>query len=296
MAIPESQLETWSHQGAVTTAKNTYASIKANLQSADASYAEKDTQPYLQGSYGNDTNIYGDSDVDVVFQLNSTFHRNLDRLPPDQVEAYRRAFSDASYHFSDFRQDVATHLQAKFGYQQVISGNKSLKLIGTSGRLAADIIVCCQYRDYQWFRGLHDQRYDEGIYFKTSDGHEIVNYPKRHLANCSAKHQSTGNCFKPTVRILKNMRSYMVDQKIIGSDLAPSYFIEGMLYNVPDDQYNGDFSSTFCNCVNWLVKTDRSKFVCPSGKHSLFGSSSVQWDDARCAQFLDALVNLWNRW
>ena len=34
MAIPEAQLETWSHQGSVTQSSSTYASIKNMLEEA----------------------------------------------------------------------------------------------------------------------------------------------------------------------------------------------------------------------------------------------------------------------
>jgi hypothetical protein len=296
MAIPESQLESWSHQGAVITSKNTYASIRANLESADAPYSDKQVQIYLQGSYGNDTNIRAGSDVDVVCELTSTFHRNLDRLPPDQIQAFHQAYSGATYHFSDFKQHVVAQLQAKYGTRQVIAGRKAVKVLSGSGRLGADVVVCCQYRDYHWFRSLSDQNYDKGIYFRTADGEEVVNYPRYHAENCTAKHQATNGRFKPIVRIVKNMRGHLLEKGAIGDDLAPSYFIEGLFYNVPDDQFSGDFGGSFRNCVNWLIKADRSRFVCPNRKHWLFGSSSVQWDDAKCSQFLDALINLWNKW
>ena len=77
MAIPESQLETWSHQGAITTAKATADSIKNALNSYINRPDGVEFEIYLQGSYKNDTNIRGDSDVDVVAQLNSTFYNNL---------------------------------------------------------------------------------------------------------------------------------------------------------------------------------------------------------------------------
>jgi hypothetical protein len=96
------------------------------------------------------------------------------------------------------------------------------------------------------------------------------------------------------VRILKNMRSRLIVDGVIARDVAPSYFIEGLLYNVPDGQFSNDFGETFCNCINWLLKADRSRFVCPNRKHWLFGNSSVQWDDGKCARFLNALVGLWN--
>jgi hypothetical protein len=296
MAIPESQLESWSHQGAMKMSRDTYGSIKTSLEANAATYANKEFEIYLQGSYGNDTNIRGDSDVDVVIQLNSTFHRNLDRLPPDQVQAYQQAYSNATYTFADFKRDIVEHLKGKYGHQQVAVGKKSVKLRSASDRLGADVAVCCQYRDYHWFKSLRDQRYDEGIYFKSTDGQEIINYPKYHSKNCTTKHQDTGNRFKPMVRIVKNMRGYLVEKSVIENDLASSYFIEGLLYNVSNNQFSGDFGSIFCTCINWLLKADRSQFVCPSRKHWLFGESAVQWKADKCTQFLNALVDFWNGW
>lgn len=76
MAIPESQLETWSHQGAVTTAKTTADSIRNALDSysswPDGIYFEV----YLQGSYKNDTNIRGDSDIYDKANLDDFFCQN----------------------------------------------------------------------------------------------------------------------------------------------------------------------------------------------------------------------------
>jgi hypothetical protein len=296
MAIPESQLETWSHQGAVTASKNTYASIKSNLEAAGTSYAAKSFEVFLQGSYGNDTNIRADSDVDVIVMLTSIFRSDISRLPKEQADAYRRAFSDATYRLADFKNEVVAQLRSAYGSQSVYVGNKSVKIGRSSDRLGADVVVCHQYRYYYKFYSTSNQSYDEGILFTTSSGDEIINYPKLHSKNCTAKHQSTGNRFKPLVRVLKNMRGRLIGDGQIGQDLAPSYFIEGMLYNVPETQFNGNLSTTFCNCIKWLLRTDRSKFVCPSRMHYLFGDSSVQWDNTSCGQFLDALVGLWNRW
>jgi len=77
MAILESQLERWAHQGAVATAKLTADSIRNALKSYNYWPAGIDFEVYLQGSYKNSTNIRGDSDVDVVVQLNSSFYSNL---------------------------------------------------------------------------------------------------------------------------------------------------------------------------------------------------------------------------
>ena len=63
--IPETQLDTWSHQGSITQSSATYATIKRSLEASDAGYANKNFHVFLQGSYGNDTNVYAESDVDV---------------------------------------------------------------------------------------------------------------------------------------------------------------------------------------------------------------------------------------
>jgi len=66
MPIPESQLETWSKPGSVAQSRDTYATIKRALENTNATYASRNFEVFLQGSYGNDTNIFAESDVDVV--------------------------------------------------------------------------------------------------------------------------------------------------------------------------------------------------------------------------------------
>lgn len=115
MAIPESQLDTWSKQGSVTQSSATYATVKRVLESADAPYVGKRYLSFLQGSYGNDTNIYADSDVDVVMQLSSTYYYGKDNLSvPERVSLDADA-NNSNYGYSDFKSEVLTHLKKKFG-------------------------------------------------------------------------------------------------------------------------------------------------------------------------------------
>jgi hypothetical protein len=48
MAIPLNQLETWSHQGAITTSVETYNSIKSALDKID-NLSSSDFEIFLQG-------------------------------------------------------------------------------------------------------------------------------------------------------------------------------------------------------------------------------------------------------
>jgi len=61
------------------------------------------------------------------------------------------------------------------------------------------------------------------------------------------KHQNTNQRFKRMVRVYKNMRNRMIDDKGIADGLAPSYFIEGMLWNVPADKFVESYEDSFVN-------------------------------------------------
>jgi hypothetical protein len=47
---------------------------KNALKVEDAPYRDKSTSSFLQGSYGNDTNVRSDSDVDVVMKMQDIFY------------------------------------------------------------------------------------------------------------------------------------------------------------------------------------------------------------------------------
>lgn len=114
MAIPESQLETWSKQGAVAQSRDTYGSIKSALEDANAPYATKDFNVFLQGSYCNYTNVYAESDVDIVIRCDDFFSFDLDDLTSVAKSEFHKAFPAATYGLSDFKNDVATQLKKKY--------------------------------------------------------------------------------------------------------------------------------------------------------------------------------------
>jgi hypothetical protein len=144
---------------------------------------------------------------------------------------------------------------------------------------------------------MDTENYTDGICFYAPDGSLIINYPKQHLENCTAKHQGTRSWFKPTVRICKNMRNRMIDRGMIEEGLAPSYYLEGMLYNVPSEKFGRSFDSTVVECINWLLKTDRTKLVCANEQYYLLRDGSpMTWTERNYAKFLSAACELWRNW
>lgn len=297
MTIPEAQLETWSKQGSVTQSKATYDTIKAVLGDSKSPYYSRSFDIFLQGSYGNDTNVYADSDVDIVICTSSIFYYDIERLSESDKAAFHREYpGSGQYSLSAFKAEVVGWLRKHYG-NAVREGNKAVFIKGAGGRRDADVLVCAEYRSYFAFPNPREQRRADGIVFWTADGVKIVNYPKQHSANCTSKHQDTRQWFKPTVRMLKNMRNRMIEDKRIEDGLAPSYFLEGLLFNVPTGKFGSTYQNTFVDCVNWLIETDRSKFVCANELHWLFQDGSpVSWRTANCNRFLDAVVKFWSGW
>lgn len=151
------------------------------------------------------------------------------------------------------------------------------------------------HRRYTRFRSHADSQYYEGITFWTSDGVQIINYPKQHSANATAKHQATKSRFKPTVRIFKNMRNAMIAKGYLAAGVAPSYFIEGMLYNVPTNLFGGTYADTCARVINWLNVSDREKLICANELHYLLRpNSKVCWEPADFETYLTAVIKFWN--
>ena len=98
------------------------------------------------------------------------------------------------------------------------------------------------------------------------------------------------------VRVLTNMRSRLVTNGLLDAGVAPSYYLEGLLYNVPAEKFEATYGGTFIEAINWIAQADRRKFVFASEEYYLFGSSAVQWTVANCDLFLNKVIELWNNW
>ncbi len=291
MAISESQLETWSHQGAVTSSASTYAAIDRALSNHNwpSGMSQKS---FLQGSYANSTNIRGNSDVDIIVEDTSLYYHNL-----SSDEFSRLNLSPGTHNYQDFRREVISALTNHFGSAAVdTSGSKAITVAGQNGRLKADVLPAFEYHNYE-----NSVLQVKGITFFTHPaGQQIINYPKQHIDNGQAKnggYRTNGN-YKPSVRMFKNLR----EQLIAGNDSLrskfPSYFVECLIYNVPDGKIRNSRSDTFVDSVNFLAESFRDgsarKFTTGSGWHWLFGAHSVQWSENEAKEFVDGLISYWN--
>lgn len=137
----------------------------------------------------------------------------------------------------------------------------------------------------------------EGVLILTSGGGSIVNYPKQHSENMTAKHQASSNWLKPTVRIYKNMRNRMVRDGIIKAGTAPSYFIEGMLCNVSAATFGQRYQKTVEECWGWINTSDAGALMCANGIHPLSRDNvPTSWSVQGFTDFLEGVRLLWTQW
>jgi hypothetical protein len=298
MPISEQQLDTWSHQGATVSAQATHNSVRSALAANGSPIRNLNYDVYLQGSYRNDTNVRVDSDVDIVVQYNSSFGSNAFALPADQVQLFNSAFSDATYLWVNFRNDVMIALRSYYGNDSVEWSNRCLKVAAAPGRLRGDVVPALKFRNYNYFYGINLESFVEGIRFEDLNGHVIVNYPGQHYDNGVAKNsiERTGGRFKRTVRMFKNARTSAIDRGFLADGVAPSYFIDCLIWNAPDHLFSASFQNTYCDIVNHLNGALLTGFFCRNGILPLFGTSTEQWTEAEARQLLAALVQLWNEW
>lgn len=64
------------------------------------------------------------------------------------------------------------------------------------------------------------------------------------------------------VRVLKNLRSKLVADGDLKAGLAPSYYLEGLLYNVPNEKFGNSYADCFVNAMNWIqTEADKDKLL-----------------------------------
>jgi hypothetical protein len=286
VAITEAQLETWSQLGKTGQFTDTYKSIRENLLDPSAPYPVKDVEIFLQGSYGNGTNVWADSDVDIVLCHTGAFYHDISGMSQAQQDTFNGVFSgDATYGYPSFKRDAESYIARL--YDGVVTGKKALHIPGNSSRRNAEVLICQEYRRYYSYEpGAHGCHYGVAFYV---NGSRVENFPKQHAENCTAKHKATNQNFKRMVRTFKNMRNSMIEKGMLADKVAPSYFIEGMLSNVPNDKFTGSYQDMWIECFNWLVTTDESKLATWLVREN----SSVCWATANFNAFTAALKEYW---
>ena len=300
MIYNEEKLESFSQPRSrheILRARDTQLDIRKALESYfDTEAVERKYNfkpvlvPFLQGSYRNNTHVAKSSDVDVVIRVKNIWKDNREVLPPDQRAKYEAAYSSVLYPFGEFKNDILVALSKHFGADNLQNDQKCIKVLEHAKYGTADVIPCFTYRLYGNFQSVEqDVDFTEGICFNTNYGDLIRNFPRLHNTALSRKCDPNNRAFKETVRMFKNMRDDLIVRKVLYPNVAKSYYIENLLWNVPDDCFNGKRMDIFNQIMSFLNTITDAKLVpflkCANGVDQLFGPNN--WKEHEAKIFFD---------
>jgi len=269
MAVTATEVGNWTAVGAQDAMARTYAAVQLAIE-RNTSLQAKDIEVFLQGSYANATNIRGDADVDIVVMLKSSWLADTSMLTPVQKQAYDRDHHSVSYGATQLRRDTIQALTDYFGADRIDPRNKCIRVNKVDGYVDADVVPAIQHRVYVAYDSLTKGGYVEGTKIFTQKGPVIINYPKLHKINGTAKHQATRQNFKPTVRQAKRLKRRAANSGRLDPAIAPGYLLECMVYNAPDGLFVDDHHGRLTGVLRWLLTADLSSFKSVDSIHELF--------------------------
>ena len=185
---------------------------------------------FTQGSYENRTNVRQDSDVDICVLCKDTFFPDYSFSQGLSDATF--GFSNATYSYVEFKNDVEAALVAHFGRSSVTRGKKAFDVHANTYRIDADVVPCFEHRRYTG-TPLNSGSVS-GTQLFPDNGGSIINWPRQNYANGVSKNNLTSRRFKALTRILKRLRYEMIDNRIAAAQPIPSYLIECLAWNVPN--------------------------------------------------------------
>jgi len=200
-----------------------------------------DIEVFSQGSFKNVTNIPQESDVDVSVCLKENFYYKI----PDGADPKDYGITPATHEYGTYKNAVVKAIKSYFGAENATAGNKAILVHSNTYRVDADVVPNWLYREY-----FPSGSTREGVKFIADDGKIIINYPKQHIAKGIEKNKNTSKRFKRLARIMKSLQVDMIDAKKI-SERRPSFFLESLVFNVPDDKFG---HRTYANDVQEVLR------------------------------------------
>lgn len=198
----------------------------------------------LRGSYKNNTNVRRDSDVDMYVLFDNFSFSCNSYFKPLPVTG------NPGPNYNEFKNAIYNCLQQKYGYSDVSKGRKSIKIKSNNYRVDADVVPVTKLFYYSNY-GSSEVK---GVAFFSSNGEFIVNFPVQDNDNGCIKNNNTNHRYKHMVRIFKRFRNELENNKQISSHIS-SYVIESLLYNVPDNYFNGEsYVNMLINIVHYLYQ------------------------------------------
>jgi len=234
---------------------------------------------YAKGSYANNTNVKQDSDVDVAVQCGEAQYWEEEKpgVRPTGSSSYEGEWTPAK-----LRSELLIAIKAKFPGQVDSSGSTAFRVHSSSARVDADVVPCSDHRYY-----FASGRYRDGSRVFKKDGSSLENFPVQQLENGRKKNATTrtSGSYKRAVRIMKRVENVMVERGVHRE--VPSFFVECLVYHVPDYILN---RSTWTETIKGVIAHIYSGCDGPEPFEA-----SERWLEVSKAKYLFSSSQAWTR-
>ena len=176
---------------------------------------------FAQGSFRNNTNIVGESDVDICALCTSSIFPDPTGVIPTTKEEV--GLGPPSFTYRQYKDDLYAVLRRRFG-SDCVRGDKAIQIHANSYRIDADVIACLEGRKYSW----PNLDYLVGTAFYPDAGPAVVfNCARQHTENGISKNLATGKRFE--ICREDSRKSLREDLPRPHGDL-PSFLVECLAY------------------------------------------------------------------
>jgi hypothetical protein len=257
-------------------------------------FSANDVNIYMQGSYATETNIAFQSKIEVAVEVKKTNEFDPSKMKAKDFEIFDNFYITYNYEFDvkKFRENLISAIEAEIKHK-VKKGEVNF-LVKAFGSLQHDIDIypCFSYKYF----GADGSKIDCKLVYNTEIDENYLMFINLHSQNAVLKNKLTDGRYKEIVRMIKTVVSISKreDHYI---RYTRGYFIECLLYNVPNEMYmtaDNEILSAFLKVLNWLNFADFDDFICQNGIWSLWGGADGFWDEEAAKMFISELIAYFN--
>ena len=269
-----------------------------------------DVDIYMRGSYKNGTNIYFPNKLEIMVELKRTHEYDPEQefVPGDSKIVDNYFVADLGLNFSpeNFTDELYQGLAEQVGEHVEYTGKTMI--LNPIGKLKHAVEI------YSGFSFNFVEIDEEGLP-KTKDiahgvvihngriNFQTVTFPRIHSRNIQAKDIATNGFYRRCVRFFKSI-DVIYDREFGTYDPteefqsgASGYFIECLLYNVPNKIFTtnrGGFAEIVYKVLNYLNNCNLDDFVCTNEVWTLFNGLDGFWNTRGAKVFLKRVTHLYN--
>lgn len=235
---------------------------------------------YVKGSYANTTNVRLDFDVDIAVECTEFCYHEVSDKAMGKKEAIDAKFHPygKDYGLTPFKADIEAALVDYYGRNAISRGYLAIRVRENKTTLPADVVPCCGFDLVTDIDSRGNLSSIRGTRLRPDKGPDITNWPLQQLENGIMKNKLTNHRYKYMVRALKRLENQLVTEGKLTKTL-PSFLLECLVYNVPDDQFNhnkyvDEMRAILASIFNATITKDKcSNWIEVNGRKYLFRAS-----------------------